>query len=132
MKKKQKKSKKRKKSIKKRAKTKVFKKLKKNPRKSRKSIKFKKIRKNKNKVIRAKRQVLKKVKENKKESLVLKLVRFQMSMKPEFSFKFSFSLEKYIQGFFDKISETISSYKILKAEEKRRKRQDGRVWHDAS
>ena len=31
-----------------------------------------------------------------------------------------FSLEKHIQGFFDKISETISSYKILKADEKKR------------
>jgi hypothetical protein len=29
-------------------------------------------------------------------------------------------LEKYIQGFFDKISETISNYKILKSDEKRR------------
>ena len=36
------------------------------------------------------------------------------------NFKFSFSLEKYIQSFFDKISETISSYKILKRDEKRR------------
>ena len=120
MKKKQKKSKKRKKSIKKRAKIKVFKKFKKNSRKLRKSIKLKNIRKKKSRVIRVKRHNLKKVKENKKDSLVLKLVRFQMSMKPEFSFKFSFSLEKYIQGFFDKVSETISSYKILKAEEKRR------------
>ena len=120
MKKKQKKSKKRKKSIKKRAKSKVFKKFKKNSRKLRKSIKLKNIRKKKSRVIRVKRHNLKKVKENKKDSLVLKLVRFQMSMKPEFSFKFSFSLEKYIQGFFDKVSETISSYKILKAEEKRR------------
>ena len=120
MKKKQKKSKKRKKSIKKRAKTKVFKKFKKNSRKLRKSIKLKNIRKKKSRVIRVKRHNLKKVKKNKKDSLVLKLVRFQMSMKPEFNFKFSFSLEKYIQGFFDKVSETISSYKILKAEEKRR------------
>ena len=36
------------------------------------------------------------------------------------NFKIKFSLEKYIQGFFDKISETISSYKILKHDEKRR------------
>ena len=44
----------------------------------------------------------------------------QLSLKPEFNFKISFSLEKYIQGFFDKISETISNYKILKQDEKRR------------
>ena len=31
-------------------------------------------------------------------------------------------MEKYIQGFFDKISETISNYKILKQDEKRRLR----------
>ena len=44
----------------------------------------------------------------------------QLSLKPEFNFKINFSLEKYIQGFFDKISETISNYKILKQDEKRR------------
>ena len=55
-----------------------------------------------------------------KESLTLKLVKLQLSLKPEFNFKISFSLEKYIQSFFDKISETISSYKILKQDEKRR------------
>ena len=43
-----------------------------------------------------------------------------MALKPEFNFKFDFSLEKYIQSFFDKISETISSYKILKADENKR------------
>jgi hypothetical protein len=43
-----------------------------------------------------------------------------LSLRPEFNFKINFSLEKYIQGFFDKISETISNYKILKYDEKRR------------
>ena len=56
----------------------------------------------------------------KKDSLALKLVKLQLSLKPEFNFKLNFSLEKYIQGFFDKISETISNYKILKQDEKRR------------
>ena len=56
----------------------------------------------------------------KKDSLALKLVKLQLSLKPEFNFKINFSLEKYIQGFFDKISETISNYKILKQDEKRR------------
>ena len=55
-----------------------------------------------------------------KESLALKLVKLQLSLKPQFNFKINFSLEKYIQAFFDKISETISSYKILKKDEKRR------------
>ena len=54
------------------------------------------------------------------KSLVLKFVKFQLSFKPEFNFKFNFSLEKYIQNFFDKVSETISDYKILKKDEKRR------------
>ena len=52
--------------------------------------------------------------------MILKLVKFQLSLKPEFNFKINFNLEKYIQRFFDKISETISSYKILKHDEKRR------------
>ena len=54
------------------------------------------------------------------ESLTLKLVRLQLSLKPQFNFKINLNLEKYIQGFFDKISETIHSYKILKLDEKRR------------
>ena len=52
--------------------------------------------------------------------MTLKLVKLQLSIKPRFNFKINFSLEKYIQGFFDKISETISSYKIIKHDEKRR------------
>ena len=57
-----------------------------------------------------------------KDSLVSILVKWQLSLKPEFNFKINFSLEKYIQRFFDKIAETISHYKILKSEEKRRMR----------
>ena len=122
MKKKQKKSRNKKKPKKKVAKIKVFKKSKKNSKKLRKSIRPKKKRKNKNKTKKLKRKISVKIKENQKESFVLKVVRFQMAMKPEFNFKFGFSLEKYIQSFFDKISETISSYKTLKADEKRRVR----------
>ncbi len=43
-----------------------------------------------------------------------------MSLKPKFNIKINFNLEKYIQGFFDKIAETISNYKVLKYDEKRR------------
>ncbi len=78
--------------------------------------KIKKIKFNKNK----KKIFYSNIPKVQKESLVLKLVKLQLSLKPEFNFKISFSLEKYIQGFFDKISETISSYKILKHDEKRR------------
>ena len=91
------------------------KKIKKKPQvKSKKKIKRTKLKKTKiilNKVNTSKA---------KKDSLVLKLVKLQLSLKPEFNFKINFSLEKYIQGFFDKISETISNYKILKQDEKRR------------
>ena len=52
--------------------------------------------------------------------MALKLVKLQLSLKPQFNFKINFSLERHIQRFFDKISETISNYKILKNDEKRR------------
>ena len=67
-----------------------------------------------------KKNLYTKIPKAQKESLTLKLVKLQLSLKPEFNFKISFSLEKYIQRFFDKISETISSYKTLKYDEKRR------------
>ncbi len=89
-----------KKSTKKKKKTKSIKK--------KKTIKFKKL------------NYQSQVKKKHKDSLILKLVKFQLSLKPQFNFRFNLNLEKYIQGFFDKISETISSYKILKTDEKRR------------
>ena len=121
MKKKQKKSKKKKK-IKKRAK--LYKpqrkmgKIKKRVKKSKKNRIIKKRKVKVKKSIRANYQT--QIKKTQKESIVLKLVKFQLSFKPQFNFKVNFSLEKHIQGFFDKISETISSYKILKRDEKRR------------
>ena len=111
MKKKPKKNKKQKKKV---SKSKSFKKPKKIFKKRSKKIKKKKIVKNKKKFFNQK------IKKPQKESLTLKLVKFQLSLKPEFNFKINFSLEKYIQRFFDKISEAISSYKILKHDEKRR------------
>ena len=121
MKKKQKKSKKKKK-IKKRAK--LYKpqrkmgKIKKRVKKSKKNRIIKKRKVKVKKSIRANYQT--QIKKKQKESIVLKLIKFQLSLKPQFNFKVNFSLEKHIQGFFDKISETISSYKILKRDEKRR------------
>jgi len=67
-----------------------------------------------------KNQKIYKTKKAKKDSLALKLVKLQLSLRPQFNFKINFSLEKYIQSFFDKISDTISNYKILKDDEKRR------------
>ena len=120
MKKKQKKSKKNKRFKKKKTTPKLLK-------KSKKVFKKRKILKKKSKTIKKKKsKIIKKkffhskVKKIQKESLTLKLVKFQLSLKPQFNFKINFSLEKYIQRFFDKISETISSYKTLKIDEKRR------------
>ena len=117
MKKKRKKLKQKKKIIKRVYKIKSSKKFKK------KTKKVPKIKRKKNKKLRPK--ILKKktnfiTKKVKKESLALKLVKFQLSIKPQFNFKINFNLEKYIQSFFDKISETISDYKILKIDEKKR------------
>ena len=92
---------------------KVFKKkkvLKKKPRSTRR-IKLKSTR---------KKIVYPKLNKTRNESLTLKLVKLQLSLKPQFNFKINFSLERHIQRFFDKISETISNYKILKNDEKRR------------
>tara|TARA_B110000238_G_scaffold133231_1_gene143595 strand:+ start:27 stop:1223 length:1197 start_codon:yes stop_codon:yes gene_type:complete len=101
-------------------KKKVLKKKRKNSKKKKKvSKKKKKILKKKIKNIR-KSTVKTKIKKTKNESLILKLVKLQLSLKPQFNFKINFNLEKYIQKFFDKISETISSYKILKNDEKRK------------
>ena len=67
-----------------------------------------------------KKIVYPKLNKSRNESLTLKLVKLQLSLKPQFNFKINFSLERHIQRFFDKISETISNYKILKNDEKRR------------
>ena len=120
MKKKQKKIKKKNKIKKKKSINKKFKRTnkfkKKFKTKSKKKIKQKKFK--KAKIIRNQLYTQK----AKQDSLTLKLVKLQLSLKPEFNFKLSFNLEKYIQSFFDKISETISNYKILKQDERRRLR----------
>jgi hypothetical protein len=104
--------------------------------KSKKSKKFKKKKLLKLKFLKKPKKVLKdkkkkfknikkkstylKIKKIQSESLILRFIKLQSFLKPQFSFKINLNLEKYIQGFFDKISETISSYKILKSDEKRR------------
>ena len=104
-------------SLKKTAKTlKNRKKYPKNKIKRFKRVKSKKLKKSKINLINLRS------KNTKNESLIFKLVKLQLSLKPQFNFKINFSLEKYIQGFFDKVSETISNYRILKNYEKRRVR----------
>ena len=75
-------------------------------------IKTKKIKKNKKK-IQNKRV-------SKKQNFILKIINFQNSLKPQLSLKINFSLEKYIQAFFDKIASTIQEYKETKKDEARR------------
>ena len=84
--------------------------------KSNKSNKIKTKKKN-NLRVKTKKIVIRKTK---KKSFLLKIINFQNSLKPEFKFKININIEKYIQAFFDKISETISNYKDLKKEEHRR------------
>ena len=90
------------------------KKAKRNKIKIKKNLKKKKI-KNYKKI---KKASISKVK--KKENFILKLINFQNSLKPQFKFNLNFNFEKYIQGFFDKIANTIDQYKIIKKDEARR------------
>ena len=111
---------------KKQKKFKRSKKIKKTFFKQRRSKILKKIPKKRKKIKKRKfRNIKRKIKNSKinkiqSESLILKLVKLQLSLKPQLNLKINFSLERYIQRFFDKISETISHYKILKSDEKRR------------
>ena len=77
--------------------------------------------KNKNKAKKVKnfKEIKKKnLKKINKESFILKIINFQNSL--NFDFKINFDLEKYIQAFFDKISDSIVQYKTLKKDENRR------------
>ena len=121
-----KKSKKRKSPVKK--KTQVKKKtpvIKKSPAKKKTPVKKKSPAKKKTSV--KKKSPVKKIKKKlfkfqkiKKENFLLKIINFQNSFKLKIKLKINFSLEKYIQAFFDKIENTISEYKILKKDEARR------------
>ena len=56
----------------------------------------------------------------KKDSFLLKIIRFQERLKTSFKFKININLDKTIQGFFQKIDDKIQEYKILKSEERKR------------
>ena len=98
---------------------------------SKKIYKVKKIKPkiNKKNKVKVKKKNISKVKEktkkkilnkHKEKSFLLKIINFQNSLKLEFKFRINFNIEKYIQAFFDKISETLSNYKTLKKDEQRR------------
>ncbi len=91
----------------------------------------KKVKKNKSKIknkpkIKNKVKSYKKVKKStpvkikKEDSIILKLINFQNSLKPEFKIKLNLNFEKYIQSFFDKIANTIDQYRVIKKDEARR------------
>ena len=106
---------------KKRPKIKQIKTVKKTTKRRKKISRNRLKKKNKKRIYKSKKKILPpKIKKPTNESLVLKLVKLQLSLRPKLNFKINFNLEKYIQRFFDKISETISNYKVLKDDEKRR------------
>ncbi|WP_440681582.1 hypothetical protein [Candidatus Pelagibacter sp. HIMB1623] len=97
-------------------KSKIISRVKKTKTKINKSNKIKTKKKN-NLKVRTKKIIITKPKE---KSFLLKIINFQNSLKPEFKFRININIEKYIQAFFDKISETINNYKLLKKDEQRR------------
>ena len=113
MKKNQKKSKKIKSSVKRKT-NKKLKPIKKKSKKTKPKLKSSNIKKLKNKITNNK------TRKPQKKNLILKVINFQNSLKPEIKFKINFSIEKYIQAFFDKIANTIFQYKTLKKDEARR------------
>ena len=98
---------------------KLYKKIKSKKRKKKPLKLYKKI---KNKKIKKKNYYKKpiKIKYNSK-SVILKIIRLQDKLIPKFKFRFKFSIEKVVQGFFQKIADTVYEYKFIKAEENRKK-----------
>jgi len=102
------------KSTVKRKTNKKLKPIKKKSKKTKPKLKSSNIKKLKNKITNNK------TRKPQKKNLILKVINFQNSLKPEIKFKINFSIEKYIQAFFDKIANTIFQYKTLKKDEARR------------
>ena len=100
-------------------KTKVKKKVKKKTKST-----YKKVKKIKSKIkprkINKNKKKIQNKRVSKKQNFILKIINFQNSLKPQLSLKINFSLEKYIQAFFDKIASTIQEYKETKKDEARR------------
>ena len=117
-------SKKLKKQIKKKTSKKLKKQIKKKTVKKSKTIQKRIKKKPKLKTVNTKKLKINyknfKLRKLKKEDFILKIINFQNSLKPKINFQINFSLEKYIQAFFDKIANTIIQYKELKKDETRR------------
>jgi len=86
--------------------------------KSKRKKKINKIKKSSTKGKKIKSSV--KISKEENTGIISKIVKFQLSLKPSLKINFNFNPEKYFQAFFDKISETITQYKTLKKDEKRR------------
>jgi len=56
------------------------------------------------------------------KSTILKIIRFQDKLKPNFNFNFLDNIKKFINSFFQKISNSIEDYNVIKEEEQRRKK----------
>jgi len=56
------------------------------------------------------------------KNVILKIIRFQDKLKPKFNFNFFEITKKFIKGFFQKITDTIEDYNIIKKEERKRKK----------
>ena len=56
------------------------------------------------------------------KSTILKIIRFQDKLKPNFNFNFLDNIKKFINSFFQKISDSIEDYNVIKEEEQRRKK----------
>jgi hypothetical protein len=97
---------------------KIRNKNKKNTFKKKSKIQRKKVKKNIRLNKKKKLKPNKKIQKIKKENFIMKIINFQNSL--NLDFKINFNIEKYIQSFFDKISETIIQYKTLKKDEARR------------
>jgi len=69
-----------------------------------------------------KKKPAKKIPIKKRVGLISRIIKLQHSLKPEFNFKINFSLEKHIQAFFDFFAKKILEYKILKTDEKRKRK----------
>jgi len=81
---------------------------------------FKKVKKIKSRNLNKTKKKITNKKIPKKQNFILKIINFQNSLKPQINFKINFSVEKYIQAFFDKIANTIFEYKETKKDEARR------------
>jgi hypothetical protein len=81
-----------------------------------------KKKKNKTHIIKKKKIKNKKIIVIKKKGLISRIIKLQHSLRTKLNIKINFNLEKYIQTFFDKIENTITDYKTLKAEDKRKRK----------